>query len=265
MLKTTIMKETKNARQNTLKSKTMDMPTVPQRHGNDESDTWIGLAHCSLFNGLSLLEDLKNYCSSAKSKTYAPKERIYFQGNPCSDLFIVLCGQVKLTRSDAEGNEFTMGLFSMGELFGPGLGGTDALIAQETAMSTEPTILWQTPATEFHRLLFGRPDLCLRVVKILVKRQQQAERRLLCLAFRQTEARLAETLRELSGGFAQHCEHGFGQHLRITQQELADLVGASRPVVSTILNRLRKAGVLGYSREYLCVKSFESIERMIGD
>lgn len=71
------------------------------------------------------------------------------------------------------------------------------------------------------------------------------ERRLESFAFKRTQARLAETLRELSGGFATRCEHGFGQHVRLTQQELADLVGASRPVVSTILNTLRDKGVLG--------------------
>ena len=57
--------------------------------------------------------------------------------------------------------------------------------------------------------------------------------------------------------------HGFGQHLRLTQQELADLVGASRPVVSTILNKLRAKGVLGYNREYVCVRRIEDIENLI--
>ena len=71
-------------------------------------------------------------------------------------------------------------------------------------------------------------------------------------AFKRTEARLAEIFRELSGGVATRCKHGFGPHLRLTQQELADLVGAARPVVSTILNKLRDQGVLAYSREAHC-------------
>jgi CRP-like cAMP-binding protein len=89
------------------------------------------------------------------------------------------------------------------------------------------------------------------------------ERRLESFAFKRTEARLAETFRALSGGFATRCDHGFGQHLRLTQQELADLVGASRPVVSTILNKLRDKGVLGYNREYVCVRGFEEIAKLI--
>jgi hypothetical protein len=44
---------------------------------------------------------------------------------------------------------------------------------------------------------------------------------------------------------------------------LADLVGASRPVVSTILNRLRDKRVLGYNREYVCVRGFEEIAKLI--
>lgn len=89
------------------------------------------------------------------------------------------------------------------------------------------------------------------------------ERRLECFAFKRTEVRLVETLRELSGGFEARCEHGFGRHIRLSQQELADLVGASRPVVSTILNRLRKEGVLGYTREYVCIREIDAIERIL--
>ena len=50
---------------------------------------------------------------------------------------------------------------------------------------------------------------------------------------------------------------------RAKSSELADLVGASRPVVSTILNRLRDKGVLGYNREYVCVRGIEEIAKLI--
>ncbi len=89
------------------------------------------------------------------------------------------------------------------------------------------------------------------------------ERRLERFAFKRVETRLAEVFHELSSGFATRCTHGFGEHLRLSQQELADLVGASRPVVSTILNRLKEQGVLNYNREYVCVRQFKEIEQLI--
>jgi CRP-like cAMP-binding protein len=145
-----------------------------------------------------------------------------------------------------------------GEFFGPALGAQNALQAQETATAKDTVSIWRVAAREFHELLFNQPTLGLRMVDALARRQRQMERRLECFVFKRVEARLAETLRELSGAFEPRCEHGFGLHIRLTQQELADLVGATRPVVSTILNRLRKQGVLGYSREYVCVRAIET-------
>ena len=221
------------------------------------------LEQCALLAGLSL-QDLQRNCPAATMHTFRHGSTIYTQGERCSDLFCVLSGQVKLARVDYEGNEFTTGFLTTGELFGPSLGGSDSLEAQETAAAKGTVSVWRVPAKEFRNLLLHHSSLCLRVVEALARRQRQMERRLECFAFKRTEARLAETLRELSAGFEARCEHGFGLHIRLTQQELADLVGASRPVVSTILNRLRKKGVLGYNREYLCVRGIEAIEDLIG-
>ena len=221
------------------------------------------LEGCSLLAGLSL-QDLRRNCPAATMHTFRHGSMIYTQGDRCNYFFCVLSGQVKLARVDHAGNEFTTGFLTTGELFGSALGGSGSLEAQETATAKGTTSVWRVPAEEFRKLLLQHPSLCLRVVEALSQRQRQMERRLECFAFKRTQARLAQTLRELSGGFEARCEHGFGLHIRLTQQELADLVGASRPVVSTILNRLRKKGVLGYNREYLCVHGIEAVERLIG-
>lgn len=233
-------------------------------HGS-RADIADGLARCPLFEGLSLGEDLGRYCPSARTVSFRDKDTIYSQGEPCPDLFCVLDGQVKLARVSRAGTGFTTALLSSGELFGPALFGSAAAEAQDAATARGETVVWRVSANEFNSLLLKQPLLCLRLVETFAGRQQRLERRLACLALKRTEARLAETLRELSGAFETRCEHGFGQHLRITQQELADLVGASRPVVSSLLNRLRDQGVLGYSREYVCVRGLDAIERLIGE
>ena len=134
---------------------------------------------------------------------------------------------------------------------------------EDTARAKGAVSIWRAPIDELRRLLLHYPAVAWEFVSLLALRQRQMERRLESFAFKRTEARLAETFRELSGGFATRCEHGFGQHVRLTQQELADLVGASRPVVSTILNKLRDKGVLGYNREYVCVRGIEAIAKLI--
>lgn len=58
---------------------------------------------------------------------------------------------------------------------------------------------------------------------------------------------------ELTQLFGTRCLHGYALEIFLTQQELADLVGASRSVVSTIMNNFRDQGVLNYTREQICI------------
>lgn len=176
-------------------------------------------------------------------------------------MFCVLDGQVTTTRTNIDGAVLTTAMLGAGEFFGPAL--SDATAAEDTARAKGAVMIWRAPVAEFRDLLLHHPHASLAFVSLLTRRQRQMERKLESLAFKRVEARIAETFRELSGGFATRCEHGFGQHLRLSQQELADLVGASRPVVSTILNRLRDIGVLGYNREYVCVRRIEDLESLI--
>jgi len=206
-------------------------------------------------------EDLRRDCPKARVLAVPHRATLYRQGEPARAIFCVLAGQVTIARLNAAGAILTTGVFSAGEFFGPALGGADR--ADDTAKAKGAVSVWRVPIDEFQALLLHHPDVALQFVRALAQRQRRMERRLEGFAFKRVEARLAETFRELSGGFANRCEHGFGQHLRLSQQELADLVGASRPVVSTILNRLRDKGVLGYNREYVCVRRIEDIESLI--
>lgn len=206
-------------------------------------------------------EDLRRDCPTARIAAIRHRGTIYRQGEPARTIFCVLDGQVTIARSNYDGAILTTAVMAAGDFFGPALGGATA--TEDTARAKGAVSVWRAPIDEFRELLRRHPDASVEFVSLLARRQRQMERRLEGFAFKRVEARLAETFRELSGGFAMRCEHGFGQHLRLSQQELADLVGASRPVVSTILNRLRDKGVLGYNREYVCVRRIEDIENLI--
>jgi len=206
-------------------------------------------------------DDVRRDCPTARVVAIRHRGAIYRQGDPVTNVFCLLDGQVTVARVNYNGETLTTAALGAGEFFGPALSG--AAEAEDTARAKGPVLVWRAPIDEFRRLLVQHPTTAWDFASVLAQRQARMERKLESLAFKKTEVRLAETFYELSGGFATRCEHGFGQHLRLTQQELADLVGASRPVVSTILNRLREKGVLGYSREYVCVRRIEDLEHLI--
>lgn len=218
------------------------------------------LEGCPLLAGLPP-GDLRRDCPTARVVAIRHRGTIYRQGEPARAIYCVLAGQVTIARDNPDGATITTAVLAAGDFFGGALSG--AAKSEDTAKAKGAVSLWRAPVDEFRSLLQRHPDTSWEFVSNLARRQRLMERRLEGFAFKRVEARLAETFRELSGGFAMRCEHGFGQHLRLSQQELADLVGASRPVVSTILNRLRAKGVLGYSREYVCVRRIEDIENLI--
>jgi CRP-like cAMP-binding protein len=200
-------------------------------------------------------------CPTCRTVSIRHRSAIYRQGEPASSVYCVLEGQVTLARTLHDGSSLTTALIGAGEFFGAALSGAPS--HDDSAKAKGAVTIWKAPIGEFRQLLRNHPDAAWEVTTNLARRQRRTELKLEGLAFKRVEVRLAELFRELSGGFALRCEHGFGQHLRLSQQELADLVGASRPVVSTILNRLRDGGVLGYNREYVCVRGIEEIARLI--
>ncbi|MBN2369866.1 MAG: cyclic nucleotide-binding domain-containing protein, partial [Vicinamibacteria bacterium] len=106
------------------------------------TDVADDLARCPLFEGLSSREDLERCCPTATRLDFHDKETIYFQGEPCLDVFCVLEGQVKLARVSGEGTGFTIALLSGGELFGSALSGAAGTEAQEAATARGATVVW---------------------------------------------------------------------------------------------------------------------------
>lgn len=238
---------------------------MPDGTDRSRNGTWRpgDILRQPLFADPGLREDLERYCPSASVRAFRHKAGIYLQGQPCLETMCILEGQVVLGRMAEDRDPLTVALLFPGDLFGAWQG-LPVEEAAESARAKGSVAIWRAPAKEFRNLLLRQPALCLRLLEARSRRQEQLERRWEALVSRRAEARLADTLRELSGRFETRCEHGFGLHLRVSQQELADLAGASRPVVSTLLNRLRDQGVLGYSRDYVCVRDIKVLERLAG-
>ena len=98
----------------------------------------------------------------------------------------------------------------------------------------------------------------------MTARAQFLERRLLWQFTTPIRARVAATLRDLICFEGQRCRHGHTIDVRLTHQDLAELVGAARPVVSAELVRMRREGLIEYTRCYFCVDDFAGLDRAAG-
>ena len=123
----------------------------------------------------------------------------------------------------------------------------------ETAQALGEVNYYRVAYSDFKAMMFHQAELAWYVIEDMYARKQRVERKLRAILTQPVEMRVIATLLELAEMFGIRCTHGYTLEIHLTQQEVADLVGASRSVVSTILNDFRNRGMLDYTRDQICI------------
>ncbi len=175
---------------------------------------------------------------------------VYGQGDRLASLFWLLKGIVKLSHITEGGIQLTTDVMGPGSVFGSTL---EAHISEHTATSLGEIHVAKVTSEDLDSLVCESPEFTAFLCAELEAWQKRTERKLITLLTKKVETRLVETLRELALVFGTPCPHGYALEIPLTQQDIADLVYASRPVVTKAMNALRRRGVLDYRRELICV------------
>jgi len=193
---------------------------------------------------------------------FAAGERIFAQGAPCSALYLVASGQVKIARVTPEGYEIILCLRGPGDYFCPVpvLDG-GAQLGTATAL-TDVTLLW-ADRVEFCALAQTSPELLAAVQGDCLGEVRRLLHRLELLAFRSVKERLAIAM--LAQSRHRQTNGTPADELRLTQQELAELVGAARESVSRILAQMEREGVVTLKRGRVIICDREELKRLAGE
>ncbi|MFZ0495203.1 MAG: Crp/Fnr family transcriptional regulator [Methylocella sp.] len=207
----------------------------------------------SIVNQKSISILVESTCRSASFVAAADKTTLYAQGEPANALFLILDGFVKTSHICEDGTEITMDLLKCGEIAGEFSNPQLPLVYEETARAIGDVVVQRVLANDLRAAMEINPRLAIFVAEHLAGSKRWVQRRLLRAMTRSVECRVIEMLVELAGTFGAQCPHGFSLEIRLTQQDIADFVGASRQVVSLILNDLRRRGLLDYTRDMICI------------
>lgn len=166
-------------------------------------------------------------------------------------------GALKLYRNRLIGKEFLVRLVEAGDVFGRISATSDEFVIQ----AISATRVLRIPRASFVGLLQRRPELALEVVQLVEEQNRHLVRRLEALAFKDVHTRVAETLLELAAEHGQVCGHGFAVDIRLNQQDLADLVGASRQMVNRVLGDLSRRLLIQKMGRVICILHLERLRR----
>lgn len=159
---------------------------------------------------------------------------LFSQGDASSDLYVVQTGKVKLGRTSPDGRENLLSVLGPGEMFGE-LSWFDPGPRTSSAVAVGPATLAALDYEELYAWMGPRPEVAQQLLKALARRLRRTTTALADLVFTDVPGRVAGTLLDLALRFGRTTESGLLVQHDLTQEELAQLVGASRETVNKAL------------------------------
>jgi CRP/FNR family cyclic AMP-dependent transcriptional regulator len=159
---------------------------------------------------------------------------LFREGDPGDRLYVIAEGKIKLGRTSGDGRENLLAILGPGEMFGE-LSLFDPGPRNATATAVAETHLIGLGNDDLTTWLTGRPDVARHLLRALARRLRRTNDYLADLVFSDVPGRVAKALLDLSERFGQPTDDGLRVAHDLTQEELAQLVGASRETVNKAL------------------------------
>jgi CRP/FNR family cyclic AMP-dependent transcriptional regulator len=170
---------------------------------------------------------------------FGRNQTIIAAGDPTDSLYIVISGRLKVLMADGQGREVILAILGPGEFFGE-MGLLDDSPRSASVLTLEPCELLGISKKDFKRCLTENSDLSLTVMRGLVKRLREADQKIGSLALMDVYGRVARLLLQMA-------EDVDGEKVvvkKLSKQDIAKMIGASREMVSRVMKDLELGGYI---------------------
>jgi CRP/FNR family cyclic AMP-dependent transcriptional regulator len=187
----------------------------------------------------AIAEDLARLAALGVQREYRKNTMLIHEGDEGDTLFIILSGRVKVYAVDASDREVTYGVFGAGHYFGEM--SLDGGPRSASVITLEPTVCSAVSKRTLRDFLGERPEFAFHLLVTVIQRARQATRIARSLALDSVYSRL---IRFLGNHSVPQPDGTHALPERMTHQEMASRIGASREMVSRILKDLETGGYL---------------------
>jgi CRP/FNR family cyclic AMP-dependent transcriptional regulator len=184
-------------------------------------------------------EQLRTLVSVVTRRSAPRASVIMTAGDQIDSLYIVISGRLKVMMGDADGKEVILSLIGPGEFFGE-MGLIDDSPRSASVVTIEPCELLSITKRDFKSCLAENFEMSMAVMRGLVRRLREADRKIGSLALLDVYGRVARLLLDMS-------EDVNGQRVvtkRLPKQDIAKMIGASREMVSRVMKDLQLGGYI---------------------
>ena len=200
-----------------------------------------------------LRDSLKRETRNSRAVKIASRAAVYARGDQDEMVYFIESGQIKLLMLASEGKECLLAIYAAGDIFGElCLSGLDARV--ETAVAMQETVLKQIPSHRFFGCL-RRDSLLEGFVQYLAVRVGDQQQIIVNLVTVDSEQRLGKTLLRLARTMGKRDPHSIRIELRISHEELSEMVGTTGPRIGIFMQRFHNLGLIETNADdFLIVK-----------
>ncbi len=198
------------------------------------------------------LEDFEEVGLRAVERRFGPRDMIFTPGDPDDQLYFLLSGTVRLYKYYGDYKEATTALLKDGGVFGKLSlveGHWQDVFAEAVTESRVAGI--QKAALE--RVMKGNPEFALRLFSSLSERLRQSDEVIESLLHREVSTRLATLLINLGDRFGEEDGKGLLVDVRLTHQDLANMIASTREAVSKVMSEFQRVGVVGTTNHRITI------------
>ena len=211
------------------------------------------LRRVPLFSTLSDAE-FKNLEHLFLVRTYRKNQLIFLEEDTGHYMYIVVAGKVKVTKATDSGKESLLAIHQAGDFFGE-MALLDGKTSPATVSAMEDCKLVSITSADFHGLLMHNEKVVRQIIQVLCARLRHAWGQLQGLSYSTAEERIRGGLLQLSRRHGVVDARGVIINLRITHQELAEMVGTARETVTRTLATLQRAGIIQIEQRRIIVRN----------
>ncbi len=189
------------------------------------------------------------------------KQTAYRPGDPSDSIYIIRSGRVKVGKTTEDGREIILNMLKKGDVFGE-MAFLEDGSRDSFAEGLEDTYLYVITKSDLLKLIKRRPAITYRLTKIIGERRKEAERNMESILYKGVRERLAGLLIRLSEDYGINDSRGKLLRIKITHQDLANLIGSSRETVSLTLGDFRREGFIDINDRKIIIREADSLSTL---
>lgn len=220
------------------------------------------LAGTVLFQGLPS-DAAERLSTIARCREIERGAMIFRQGEPGASMYVILRGKVRVTRPADPGRDNLLTLLGPGDLFGE-LTLFDPAPRKATATAITDVEIAEFTASAMKEWLAAEPEAAWHFLRLLARRLRRVNDTLENLLFGDVPRRVARTLLDMAERFGDPVTDGVRVHHDLTQEQLAQHVGASRESVNKALSELAARSIVRLEPKTVVILDIERLRRKSG-